>query len=227
MANEKISIVVPCYNEALTVAKVVRAYRKAFPEATVFVYNNNSTDATAFLAEEAGAVVRNVLPKGKGCVLRQAFRDIDADCYMIVDGDDTYPVGENTKRMADMVLNDGYDMVIGNRLNSGYFKESKSPLHSIGNKIVPWLLKVLYCCKIHDVMSGSRAFSKSFVKSFPAVSDGFVIETEMMLYAIKTNRNVGEVDVGYKDRPAGSVSKINSIKDGTKIIWHILKNRFF
>ena len=215
----KIAILVPCYNESLTIEKVVKDYKNALPEATIYVYDNNSTDHTDELARNAGAIVRYEYRQGKGNVIRSMFRDIEADCYLMVDGDDTYPV-ENAKEMCDLVLLAKADMVIGDRLSSTYFEENKRPFHNFGNEIVRHSINVLWQPKkqILDVMTGYRAFSPMFVKSFPILSKGFEIETEMTIHALDKNLLIQSMPVQYRDRPAGSESKLNTYTDGIKVL---------
>ena len=217
MDNAKIAVLLPCYNEAATIGKVVTDFRRVMPQATVYVYDNNSTDGTDEVARAAGAVVRYEKNQGKGCVVRSMFRDIDADCYIMADGDDTYPA-ESSPQMADLVLSGQADMVIGDRLSSSYFTENKRVFHGFGNKLVRFLVNTLYHGHLNDIMSGQRAFSRDFAKSFPAISDGFQIETEMAVFALKHNKTVKEVVVQYRDRPEGSVSKLNTIKDGARVL---------
>lgn len=213
------AILIPCYNESLTIAKVVSDFRKALPEATVYVYDNNSTDETARIAAEAGAVVRHEYRQGKGNVIRSMFRDIEADCYLLVDGDDTYPA-EDAVEMCALVLEGKADMVIGDRLSSTYFSENKRPFHNFGNDLVRKFINLIWRPKkkILDVMTGYRAFSPLFVKSFPVLSQGFEIETEMTIHALDKNFLVASIPVKYRDRPAGSTSKLNTFSDGMKVL---------
>ena len=214
---KKISILIPCYNESATVAKVVRDYREVLPEATVYVYDNNSTDGTDELARAAGAVVRYERRQGKGNVIRTMFRDIEAQCYLMIDGDDTYPA-EDARAMVDKVLVDGYDMVVGDRLSSTYFTENKRPFHNSGNVLVRKLVNSFFKGNVTDIMTGYRAFSRLFVKSFPVLSKGFEIETEMTIHALDKNLALASVPVGYRDRPVGSESKLNTFSDGFKVL---------
>lgn len=214
---DKIAVLIPCYNEGKTIEKVVKDYKEALPEADIYVYDNNSTDGTDEIARKAGAIVRYERKQGKGNVIRSMFREIDADCYLMIDGDDTYPA-ENARKMCDYVLNDNVDMVIGDRLSSTYFTENKRPFHNFGNKIVRWLINKIFRSKINDIMTGYRAFSYQFVKSYPVLSKGFEIETEMTIHAIDKNFTLKEVPVQYRDRPEGSVSKLNTYKDGARVI---------
>ena len=218
----KIAVLIPCYNESMTIAKVVRDYKEALPEAEIYVYDNNSTDKTDELALEAGAIVRYEYRQGKGNVIRSMFRDIDADCYLMIDGDDTYPA-ENARQMCDLVLNKGVDMVIGDRLSSTYFTENKRPFHNVGNRSVRFLINRIFKSNVKDIMTGYRAFSRQFVKNFPILSKGFEIETEMTIHALDKNFLLEEVPVEYRDRPEGSVSKLNTVKDGAKVIMTIFR----
>ena len=213
----KIAVLIPCYNEAGTIAKVVKDYKEAVPEATVYVYDNNSTDDTAKIAGEAGAVVRHEYKQGKGNVIRRMFMDIDADCYLMVDGDDTYPA-DNARQMADAVISRRADMVIGDRLSSTYYEQNKRPFHNFGNGIVKFAINTLFKSDITDIMTGYRAFSYRFVKTFPVLSQGFEIETEMTIHAIDKNLGIENVVVQYRDRPEGSESKLNTFGDGLKVL---------
>ncbi len=218
---DKIAVLIPCYNESQTIAKVVSDYQKALPEATIYVYDNNSKDGTAEIAEKAGAVVRYEYKQGKGNVIRRMFREIDAQCYIMIDGDDTYPA-DSAREMADKVLNRHVDMVVGDRLSSTYFTENKRPFHNFGNSIVRKSINFLFESDIKDIMTGYRAFSYQFVKSFPVLSKGFEIETEMSIHAIDKNMFVENVVVQYKDRPEGSESKLNTYSDGMKVLKTII-----
>ena len=224
MSEKKTAVLIPCYNEAPTVAKVVADFRRAFPNADIYVYDNNSTDGTDKEAAKAGAIVRYEPRQGKGNVVRSMFRDIDADCYIMTDGDDTYPA-EYAPLMAQIILSGEADMVIGDRLSSSYFTENKRAFHGIGNKLVKGLVNSLYHGDLHDVMSGLRAFSRSFAKDFPAISEGFQIETEMAVYSLKKRLTVKEVVIPYRDRPEGSVSKLSTVKDGIKVLTMIARLR--
>lgn len=215
--KSKIAVLIPCYNEAKTIEKVVKDYKRALPEADIYVYDNNSTDGTDEIARKAGAIVRYEKKQGKGNVIRTMFREIEADCYLMIDGDDTYPA-ENAREMCDYVLNENVDMVIGDRLSSTYFKENKRPFHNFGNRIVRWSINKIFKSKINDIMTGYRAFSYEFVKSYPVLSKGFETETEMTIHAIDKNFTLKEIPVQYRDRPEGSVSKLNTYKDGVKVI---------
>lgn len=213
----KIAVLIPCYNEAKTVAKVVSDYRAALPEADIYVYDNNSKDGTDRLAREAGAIVRYEYRQGKGNVIRTMFRDINADCYLMIDGDDTYPA-ENAREMVNLVLKKNVDMVVGDRLSGAYFTENKRPFHNSGNMIVKRLVNMIFKGNISDILTGYRAFSFLFVKSFPVLSHGFEIETEMSIHALDKNLHVQSVPVGYRDRPQDSPSKLNTYGDGIKVL---------
>ena len=215
--EKKIAVLIPCYNESKTIEKVVKDYKAALPEADIYVYDNNSKDGTDEIARNAGAIVRYETKQGKGNVIRTMLRDIDADCYLMIDGDDTYPA-ENAREMCDYVLNNDVDMVIGDRLSSTYFLENKRPFHNFGNKIVRGLINKLFKNNINDIMTGYRAFSYKFVKTFPFLSKGFEIETEMSIHAIDKNFTLKEIPVQYRDRPAGSVSKLSTYKDGARVL---------
>ena len=219
---DKIAVLIPCYNEAATIEKVVRDFRAALPEAVVYVYDNNSTDGTVDLARAAGAVVRRERRQGKGNVIRTMFRDIEAQCYVIVDGDDTYPA-ESAREMADAVLLEGADMVVGDRLSSTYFTQNKRPFHNAGNVLVRRLVNQFFRGNIVDIMTGYRAFSRLFVKSFPVLSKGFEIETEMSIHALDKNLRLVNVPVDYRDRPAGSQSKLNTYSDGARVLMTIFR----
>lgn len=219
---EQIAVLIPCYNESQTIAKVVKDYKNALPEATIYVYDNNSSDHTDEIAREAGAVVRYVYQQGKGNVIRKMFREIDAECYLITDGDDTYPA-EDAKKLAAPILEGRADMVIGDRLSSTYFTENKRPFHNTGNRLVRALINLIFQSKIKDIMTGARAFNYEFVKSFPILSAGFEIETEMSIHALDKNFQLVEVPVGYRDRPEGSLSKLNTFSDGFKVLRTIVR----
>ena len=219
---DKIAILIPCYNEAKTIGKIVSDYKRVLPEATVYVYDNNSTDGTDSIARDAGAVVRYEYQQGKGNVIRRMFRDIDAECYIMTDGDDTYPA-ESAPKMAELVLKKNVDMVVGDRLSSTYFEENKRPFHNFGNTIVRHSINRLFKCDIKDIMTGFRAFSYNFVKTFPVLSKGFEIETEMSIHAIDKNMYIENVVVDYRDRPDGSESKLNTYSDGMKVLMTIMK----
>lgn len=214
---DKIAVLIPCYNEEKTIKKVVTDFKKVLPEAKIYVYDNNSTDETVKLAKQAGAIVKYEYKQGKGNVIRRMFREIDAECYIIADGDDTYPA-ENAREMCDLVLNKGVDMVVGDRLSSTYFEENKRPFHNFGNTIVKKSINLLFKSNIKDIMTGYRAFSYQFVKTFPVISKGFEIETEMSIHSIDKNMFVENVIITYRDRPEGSESKLNTFSDGFKVL---------
>lgn len=220
--NKKIAVLIPCYNEALTVEKVIKDYQKVLPNADIYVYDNNSTDGTDKIAKKAGAIVRYEYRQGKGNVIRSMFKDIDADCYLMIDGDDTYPA-ENAKEMCQYVLDGKADMVIGDRLSSTYFTENKRAFHNFGNKLVRSLINHLFKSNIRDIMTGYRAFSYEFVKTFPVLSKGFEIENEMTIHAVYNNFKLIEIPVSYRDRPEGSVSKLNTYSDGFKVLMTITR----
>ena len=219
MSDKKIAVLVPCYNEEKTVEKVARDFMAALPEATIYVYDNNSTDRTYEIASSLGerVVVKKEYRQGKGHVVRSMFRDIDADCYIMIDGDDTYPA-DHAREMCDYVLNEGYDMVIGDRLSSTYFSENKRMFHGFGNKLVRDLINGLFKSDIKDIMTGYRAFSYDFVKMVPITSPGFEIETEMTINALDKRFNIKEIPINFRDRPEGSVSKLNTFSDGMKVL---------
>jgi len=219
---ERIAVLIPCYNEGKTIEKVVRDFHEVLPEAVIYVYDNNSKDGTDEIARNAGAIVRYEYRQGKGNVIRAMFRDIDADCYLMIDGDDTYPK-ENAREMVDLVLVKGVDMVIGDRLSSTYFEENKRLFHNFGNSLVRGLINRLFHSDVKDIMTGYRAFSRPFVKHFPVLSHGFEIETEMTIYALDKNFLLQEVPVQYRDRPEGSVSKLNTYSDGFKVLMTIAR----
>ena len=220
---DKVAVLIPCYNESKTIAKVVTDFQAVLPaDSVIYVYDNNSTDGTAEIAAAAGAVVRHEYQQGKGNVIRRMFREIDAQCYLMVDGDDTYPA-EFAPEMIAKVLDRGVDMVVGDRLSATYFTENKRPFHNFGNKLVRHSINALFKSNIQDIMTGYRAFSYQFVKSFPVLSKGFEIETEMSIHAIEKNMLVESVIVTYRDRPEGSVSKLNTVSDGIKVLGTIGK----
>ena len=219
---DKIAVLIPCYNEEKTVEKVVKDAKAALPEATVYVYDNNSSDRTVELAKAAGAVVRHEYMQGKGNVIRRMFREIDAECYIMVDGDDTYPM-EYAPQMVEKVLSHNADMVVGDRLSTTYFTENKRPFHNLGNSVVRKSINTLFKSDIKDIMTGYRAFSYSFVKTFPVMSKGFEIETEMTIHAVNNNMQVENVLIEYRDRPEGSVSKLNTYSDGMKVLFTIVR----
>lgn len=223
---DKIAVLIPCYNESKTIEKVVKDFKRELPEATIYVYDNNSTDGTDKIAEAAGAVVRYEYQQGKGNVIRRMFRDIDAECYIMTDGDDTYPA-EYAREMANKVLERNVDMVVGDRLSSTYFEENKRPFHNFGNSIVRSTINRLFKSNIKDIMTGYRAFSYLFVKTFPVLSKGFEIETEMSIHAVNKGLFVENVVIEYRDRPEGSESKLNTYSDGFKVlrtIFRLFKN---
>ena len=214
---DKIAVLIPCYNEEKTIDKVVRDFQAALPGAVIYVYNNNSSDRTAQIAEKAGAIVRNEYMQGKGNVIRRMFREVDAECYIMTDGDDTYPA-ESAMEMANLVLRHHADMVVGDRLSSTYFIENKRPFHNFGNSLVRNSINALFHSDIKDIMTGYRAFSYEFVKTFPVLSKGFEIETEMSIHAVDKNMQVENVIIEYGDRPEGSSSKLNTYSDGLKVL---------
>lgn len=219
---EKIAVLIPCYNEAQTIQKVVADWKQALPEATIYVYDNNSKDDTAAIARAAGAEVRHEYAQGKGNVIRRMFREIDAECYVMVDGDDTYPASY-AREMVTPVFEKNADMVIGDRLSSTYFTENKRPFHNFGNDLVRKTINHLFRTNIKDIMTGYRAFSYQFVKTFPTLSKGFEIETEMTIHAIDKNMRIENVVVDYRDRPEGSESKLNTFKDGAKVLMTLFR----
>ena len=214
---DKIAVLIPCYNECQSIGKVVADFRRELPEAVIYVYDNNSTDGSGEIARQCGAVVRRERQQGKGHVIRRMFREIDARCYLMVDGDDTYPA-ESAREMADAVLLRQADMVVGDRLSSTYFEENKRPFHNLGNGLVRGCINLLFRSDIRDIMTGYRAFSYQFVKSFPVLSRGFEIETEMSIHAIDKDMRVENVVVAYRDRLEGSQSKLNTFSDGAKVL---------
>ncbi len=215
--KKEIAVLIPCYNESKTIAKVVKEYKKALPEAKIYVYDNNSTDGTGEIAKKAGAIVKQEHRQGKGNVVRSMFRDIEADCYLMIDGDGTYPA-DAAQKMCDAVLKNGADMVVGDRLSSTYFQENKRRFHGFGNKLVRFLINLIFRSHVKDIMTGYRAFSRDFVKTYPVLSKGFEIETEMTIHALDKNFYIEEVPVNYKDREEGSESKLNTVSDGIKVI---------
>ena len=219
---DKIAVLIPCYNESETIEKVVTDFKQVLPEASIYVYDNNSSDGTDEIARKAGAIVRYVHQQGKGNVIRRMFAEIEAECYVMVDGDDTYPA-ESAREMVDKVLSDGADMIVGDRLSSTYFEENKRPFHNFGNSIVRKSINVIFDNDIKDIMTGYRAFSYRFVKTFPVLSKGFEIQTEMSIHAVDKNMYVENVIIEYRDRPDGSVSKLNTFSDGFKVIRTILR----
>ena len=216
-SSKRIAVLIPCYNESQTIEKVVKDYKKVLPEADIYVYDNNSKDHTDEIAKKAGAIVKYEYRQGKGNVIRTMFREIEADCYLMIDGDDTYPA-ENAREMCNYVLEGKADMVIGDRLSSTYFTENKRPFHNFGNKLVRWSINKLFKNNVKDIMTGYRAFSYEFVKGFPVLSKGFEIETEMTIHAVDKNFKLIEIPVTYRDRPEGSISKLNTYQDGIKVL---------
>lgn len=217
MNDKKIAVLIPCYNEELTVEKTVSDFKRVLPNADIYVYNNNSKDRTKELALKAGAIVKDEYKQGKGAVVRSMFRDIDADVYVMVDGDDTYPA-EEVEGLIAPVLEGKADMVIGDRLSSTYYTENKRPFHNFGNSLVKGLINFLFKSDLNDIMTGYRSFSKKFVKCMPVMSDGFQIETEMTIFALTNNMQVVNVPITYRDRPEGSESKLNTFSDGFKVL---------
>ena len=217
MESKKIAVLIPCYNESKTIEKVVKDHNEVLPGASIYVYDNNSKDNTDKIAKKAGAIVCYEYSQGKGNVIRTMFREVNADCYLMIDGDDTYPK-ENAREMCDLVLNKKADMVIGDRLSSTYFTENKRPFHNFGNKIVRLLINKLFKSNVKDIMTGYRAFSYDFVKMFPLLSKGFEVETEMTIFALDRNFKLVEIPVTYRDRPEGSFSKLNTVSDGLKVL---------
>ena len=220
MNSTKIAVLIPCYNEELTVEKVIRDFLRELPEAVIYVYDNNSKDRTVEIAssiDPSRVIVRKETRQGKGNVIRSMFRQINADCYVMVDGDDTYPA-EHAREMVEAVLLDGYDMVIGDRLSTSYFTENKRPFHNLGNVTVRTLVNTLFQGDVQDIMTGYRAFSRDFIKNTPVLSDGFEVETEMTIHALDKRFALKEVPIQYRDRPEGSVSKLNTISDGLKVL---------
>lgn len=220
--NHKIAVLIPCYNESKTIAKVIGDFKKQLPEADIYVYDNNSTDNTADIARQAGAIVRYEQRQGKGNVVRRMLADIEADCYLLVDGDDTYP-SDNAKEMCNIVLNEHYDMVIGDRLSSTYFQENKRPFHDYGNRFVRYAINQIFHSDIKDIMTGYRALSRHLVMSVPLLSEGFEIETELTINVLDNQLRIKQIPVEYRDRPIGSTSKLSTFKDGIKIIATIFR----
>ncbi|MCI1966215.1 MAG: glycosyltransferase family 2 protein [Oscillospiraceae bacterium] len=219
---DRIAVLIPCYNEAQTVAKVIQDFKRELPQAAIYVYDNNSTDGTDRAAREAGAVVRYEYRQGKGQVIRSMFRDIDAECYIMTDGDDTYPA-ECAREMSHMVLTNKAEMVIGDRLSATYFRENARPFHNFGNTLVKQTINFLFHTNVSDILTGYRAFSYEFIKTFPVLSKGFEIETEMTIHALDKNLGIANVVVPYRDRPAGSESKLSTYSDGIKVIRTIFR----
>lgn len=218
--SPRIAVLVPCYNEEAAIEKVVTDFKRVLPDAEIYVYDNNSTDKTVELAARAGAIVAHEFRQGKGNVIRSMFRQIEADCYVMVDGDDTYPA-EAALPLVELVLKQGADMAIGDRLSSTYFTENKRPFHNVGNRLVRFLINWLFKSQVRDIMTGYRAFSRQFVKNFPVLSRQFEVETEMTIYALSHNFAIKETVIDYRDRPEGSQSKLNTFRDGFKVLMTI------
>ena len=219
--DTSIAVLLPCYNEEVTIGKVVRDFKNSLPDATIYVYDNNSTDRTAEIAEAAGAIVRREPRQGKGNVIRAMFEDIDADVYVMADGDDTYPADAAPAMVAKVL--EGYDMVIGDRLSSTYFQENKRPFHNFGNRLVRGSINHLFRAHVTDIMTGYRAFSFTFVKTYPVLSRGFEVETEMTIHSLNNNLRLYEMPIQYRDRPEGSVSKLDTVGDGIKVMSTIFR----
>lgn len=218
MDYSNVAVLVPCYNEELTVASVIDDFKQALPGAPIYVYDNNSSDATAAIAKEHGAIVRKEVRQGKGNVVRQMLRDIDAEYYIMVDGDDTYPA-QAAPTLLEPLFNNEADHVVGDRLSNGtYAEENKRAFHGLGNNLVRWLIKLLYGFEYHDVMTGYRAFNRVFAKTFPVLSPGFEIETELSIHAVDHRWRIVEIPIEYRDRPEGSESKLNTFSDGAKVL---------
>lgn len=215
---DKVAVLIPCYNEAVTIGKVVDDFKRVLPDADIYVYDNNSKDDTAAIAEDHGAIVRTEPRQGKGNVVRQMFREIDADYYIMVDGDDTYPA-EAAPRLLEPLMNDTADMTVGDRLSNGtYGEENDRAFHGFGNNLVRWLIKVIYGYAFDDVMTGYRAFNRIFVKTMPVLSEGFQIETELSIHAVDKRFRITDVPIDYRDRPEGSYSKLSTFGDGAKVL---------
>lgn len=215
---DKVAVLIPCYNEAVTIGKVVDGFKRVLPDADIYVYDNNSEDDTAAIAEDRGAIVRTEPRQGKGNVVRQMFREIDADYYIMVDGDDTYPA-EAAPRLLEPLMNDTADMTVGDRLSNGtYGEENDRAFHGFGNNLVRWLIKVIYGYAFDDVMTGYRAFNRIFVKTMPVLSEGFQIETELSIHAVDKRFRITDVPIDYRDRPEGSYSKLSTFGDGAKVL---------
>lgn len=219
---DKIAVLIPCYNEEQTIEKVIKDSRAALPDAVIYVYDNNSSDRTSEIAEANGAVVRHEYVQGKGNVIRRMFREIDAECYIMVDGDDTYPM-DSAPGMCELVLKKNADMVVGDRLSSTYFTENKRPFHNFGNSLVRGSINHLFDCDIRDVMTGFRAFSFEFAKTFPVLSTGFEIETEMTIHAVNNHMQIENYIIEFRDRPEGSESKLNTYSDGMRVLMTIAR----
>lgn len=215
--HEKIAVLIPCYNEELTIEKVITDFKRELPEAEIYVYNNNSKDNSYEIAKKAGAIVRNEYKQGKGNVVRSMFEQIDADIYILVDADDTYPAEKANELI--QAIRDGADMAVGDRLSNGtYLKENKRRFHNLGNSLVKNAINILFKVNLQDIMSGYRAYNKKFVKNFPILTKKFEIETEMTLHALDKNYTIVEIPIDYRDRPEGSESKLNTISDGIKVV---------
>lgn len=219
--NPSIAVLLPCYNEEATIGKVVRDFHAALPDAAIYVYDNNSTDRTAEIATAEGAIVRKEPRQGKGNVIRSMFEDIDADVYVMADGDDAYPADAAPDMVAKVL--EGYDMVIGDRLSSTYFQENKRPFHNFGNRLVRGSINHLFRAHVTDIMTGYRAFSFTFVKTYPVLSRGFEVETEMTIHSLNNNLRLYEMPIQYRDRPEGSVSKLDTVGDGIKVMSTIFR----
>ena len=213
----KTVVLIPCYNEAQTIEKVIKDFKNNMPHAEIYVYDNNSTDGTDEIARKAGAIVRYEYKQGKGNVVRAMFRDTDADCYIMVDGDDTYPASFGPK-LEKLILEGKADLAVGDRLSSTYFTENKRPFHNVGNVLVRKLINLIFNAKLNDIMTGARAFNRDFVKTYPVLSKGFEIETEMTIFALENNFRIVEEPIEYRDRPEGSESKLNTYSDGFKVL---------
>lgn len=215
---DTVAVLIPCYNEAVTIGKVIDDFKRVLPDADIYVYDNNSKDDTAAIAEDHGAIVRTEPRQGKGNVVRQMFREIDADYYIMVDGDDTYPA-EAAPRLLEPLMNDTADMTVGDRLSNGtYGEENDRAFHGFGNNLVRWLIKVIYGYAFDDVMTGYRAFNRIFVKTMPVLSEGFQIETELSIHAVDKRFRIADVPIEYRDRPEGSYSKLSTFGDGAKVL---------
>ena len=214
---DKIAVIIPCYNEEMTIGRVIEDFKKELPEAVIYVYDNNSDDRSSEIAQKAGAVVRREYRQGKGNVLRSMFRDIDAECYLMIDADDTYPVNE-CRKLIDPILDGRADMTMGDRLSSTYFTENKRPFHNTGNRLLRYLINTIFHAEIKDLTTGYRGFSYLFAKSYPILSQGFEIETEMTVFALDKRMNISETPIQYRDRPEGSFSKLNTFTDGFRVI---------
>lgn len=220
---KKVAVLIPCYNEELTIEKVIKDFKKELPEADIYVYDNNSKDKTAEIAKQNGAIVKHEYKQGKGNVVKSMFYDIDADIYVMVDGDDTYPA-EFVHQLIKPVEEGQADMCIGDRLSNGtYQKENKRLFHEFGNNLVKKAINLLFKTKLKDIMTGYRVFSKKFVKNMPVMTPKFEIETEMSLYGLDKGFVIEEIPIDYRDRPEGSSSKLNTISDGIKVIKTIIK----